>query len=133
MTPRMSTSESIDIHGIDTPRARAYFAEYLEDGTLEFLDDTFEYDTDDLGETADALLAAELLAAWIGMPAPTLPDNIKAACKGRKGPDKKLLTKARTAVRAAIADDAPVRAHFKALGKEDAWVASVRTLLDRLT
>ena len=76
----MSDTDTIFTHGFDNPRAKAYFAEFIEDATLDFLEDTFEYDTDDLGETSDALIAAEIVAGLIGSPAAGLPADVRSAC-----------------------------------------------------
>lgn len=128
----MSSTETIETHAFDTARAKAYFADFLEDPTLDFIDDTFEFDADDLGEASDALYAAELVAALMGSPAATLPDAVKAACKGKPVPNKKLMTKTRMAVRAALDAKSPLRAHWEATGLEP-WLTNVKNLLDRLT
>lgn len=127
----MST-ETIDTHAFDTPRAKQYLADFLEDPTLDFIEDTFEFDADDLGEATEALLAAELVAALIGSPAPTLPEEVKAALKGKPVPNKKLLNKTRAAVRAALDDKSPLNQHWKERG-DASWLVAVKALLDRLT
>jgi len=126
----MSDTEIIDTHSFTSPRAKAYFADFIEDGTLDFLEDTFEYDTDDLGETSDALIAAEIVAGMIGSPAAGLPEDVQKACSDT--PKKKLLTKTRAAVRAALEDDSALREHWQANGLEP-WLGAVTDLLDRLT
>lgn len=126
----MSDHETIDTHNFTSPRAKAYFDEFIEDGTLDFLEDTFEYDTDDLGETSDALLAAEVVAGLIGAPAAGLPEAVQKACSDT--PKKKLLTKTRAAVRAALEDESALRQHWEANGIEP-WLSAVNDLLDRLT
>lgn len=128
----MADNDTLDPHLLDSPRARAYFAEFLEDPSLEFVEDTFEFDADDLGEASDALLAAELVAAWIGFPADGLPEDVKAKCGGKTGPNKKLMNKTRAAVRAALDADAPLFQHWATAGL-DPWLANVKKLLDRLT
>lgn len=126
----MSDNDTIYTHGFDNPRAKAYFAEFIEDATLDFLEDTFEYDTDDLGETSDALIAAEIVAGLIGSAAAGLPADVQAACSDT--PKKKLLTKTRAAVRAALEDDSALREYWQDNGIEP-WLKAVNDLLDRLT
>lgn len=123
---------NIPAHSVDNPRAKAYFAEWLSDPTLDFLDDTFEADADDLEELADALFAAEVLAAVIGSPAAALPDDVKAAAKKLKAPNKKQLTRARAAVRSVLEASSPLRAHWAETGA-DAELATVKNLIDRMT
>lgn len=120
----------IEPHNLESEQAKAYFAEFLEDPTLEFVEDTFEYDADDLGEASDALLAAELIAALIGAPSPTLPADVKAKLKG--SPNKKVLTKARTAVRSVLDEKSPLRQHWQEQGIEP-WLTNVKALLNRIT
>lgn len=132
MTRAMSTSDKLDPHGFDNDRAKAYFADFLEDPTLDFIEDTFEYDADDLGETSEALLAAELVAALMSAPAAALPADVKAAVKGKPMPGKKLLTKTRTAVRAALAEGSGLRTYWTEKGLEP-WQGAVKDLLNRLT
>jgi len=132
MTRRMSTSDTIETHGFDTARAKAYFADFLEDPTVDFIDDTFEFDADDLGETSDVLLASEIVAAMMGAPAATLPDAIKAAIKGKPVPSKKLMAKTRVAVRGLLDEKSALRQHWTAAGLEP-WLTNVKNLLDRLT
>lgn len=132
MTRAMSTSEQIETHSFESARAKAYLADFLEDPTLDFIEDTFEYDVDDLGETTEALLAAELVAALMGSPAAAMPEAVKAACKGKPVPNKKLMTKTRTAVRAALDEKSAIRQHWQEQGIEP-WLGSVKNLLDRLT
>lgn len=129
-TPDMT--EIIETHAFDTARAKAYFADFLEDPTLAFIEDTFEYEADDLGETSDALLAAELVAALMGAPAAGLPDEVKAACKGKPVPNKKLLGRTRAAVRTSLDPNSALRRHWEAAGIEP-WLSAVKNLLDRLT
>jgi len=119
-------------HGFDTESARVYFADFLADPSLDFIDDTFEFDHDDPDETADALLAAELVAAAIGSPSPALPPDVRDASKKAKGPNKKSLTRARTAVRAALEPTSALRKHWVDNGAETS-VAAVNELLARLT
>lgn len=126
------TTETIDLHAFDTPRAQQYFADFLEDPTLDFIEDTFEYDADDLSEASDALLAAELVAALIGSPAKDLPDAVRTALKGKPMPNKKLLTRTRTAVRAILDEKSALRTHWTEQGDER-WLTAVKGLLDRLT
>lgn len=128
----MSSTETIETHAFDTARAKAYFADFLEDPTLDFIEDTFEFDADDLGEASDALYAAELVAALMGSPAAALPDAVKAACKGKPVPNKKLMTKTRAAVRGALDAKSPLRAHWEEAGLEP-WLTNVKNLLDRMT
>ncbi len=133
MTRRMSdTIENIETHAFDTARAKAYFADFLEDPTPEFIDDTFEFDADDLGETSDMLLAAELVAALMGSPAATLPDTIKAAIAGKATPNKKLMAKTRVAVRGVLDANSALRQYWTEHGIEP-WLTNVKNLLDRLT
>lgn len=132
MTRRMSTSDIIETHAFDTARAKAYFADFLEDPTVDFIDDTFEFDADDLGEASDVLLASELVAALMGFPAATLPDAIKAAIKGKPVPNKKLMAKTRVAVRGLLDEKSALRQHWTANGIEP-WLTAVKNLLDRLT
>jgi len=127
---RMENTDSFDTHGFETPRARAYLEDFLADPTLDFIEDTFEYDADDLAEATDALLAAELVASLIGAPAAALPAPVRAACSA--SPNKKLLTRARAAVRSALASDAPLRQHWEVEGLEP-WLSDVTDLLERLT
>ena len=127
----MST-ETIDTHAFDTPRAKQYLADFLEDPTLDFIEDTFEFDADDLGEATEALLACELIASLIGSPAPALPDAVKAALKGKPSPNKKLLGKARNAVRTILDEKSPLHAHWKD-HDHATWLAAVKGLIDRLT
>lgn len=135
MTRAMSTSDTIETHAFDTARAKAYFADFLEDPTLDFIDDTFEFDADDLGEASDTLYASELVAALMGNPAATLPDAVKAAAKGKPVPNKKLLTKTRAAVRGALDPKSALRQHWEAQGPDAfaVWHGAVKNLLDRLT
>jgi hypothetical protein len=132
MTRAMNSSETIDTHGFDSPRAKAYLADFLEDPTLEFVEDTFEFDPEDLAETTEALLAAEIVAALMGAPAAGLPDAVKAACKGKPLPNKKVLTKTRMAVRGALAEGSAIRRYWQDKGLEP-WLGAVKNLLDRLT
>ena len=127
----MST-ETIDTHAFDTPRAQQYLADFLEDPTLDFIEDTFEYDADDLGESTEALLACELVAALIGSPAKDLPDAVKTALKGKPMPNKKLLGKTRAAVRSVLDEKSALRTHHTEQGTES-WLPAVKGLLDRLT
>ncbi|MCC6621246.1 MAG: DUF4259 domain-containing protein [Deltaproteobacteria bacterium] len=119
-------------HGFDNDGARTYFADFLADPSLDFIDDTFEFDNDDPDEAADALLAAELVAAAIGKPSPALPPEVRDAIKKAKGPNKKVLTRARTAVRAALDPASAIRKHWTEGGAE-ASVPAVTELLERLT
>lgn len=130
-SPAMST-ETIDTHSFETPRAKQYLADFLEDPTLEFIEDTFEYDSDDLGEATEALLACELIAALIGSPSKDLPDHIKAALKGKPLPNKKLLGKTRQAVRSILEENSALRTHHAEQGNES-WLPAAKGLLDRLT
>jgi hypothetical protein len=132
MNPRMDASEHIDPHGFDNHRAKQYFADFLEDPTLDFIEDTFEYDADDLGEATEALFAAELVAGLIGAPAAQLPDAVKAALKGKPTPNKKLLNKTRMAVRSILDEKSALRTHWQENGIEP-WLGAVKNLLDRLT
>ena len=132
MTCAMSDSETIDTHSFESPRAKAYFADFLEDPSIDFIDDTFEFDADDLGETTEALLAAELVAALMGAPAATLPAEVKAAFKGKPLPNKKLMAKTRAAVRGALDEKSALHQHWQAAGLEP-WLSAVRNLLGRLT
>jgi len=132
MTRAMSTSETIDTHGFDNARAKAYFSDFLEDPTLDFIEDTFEFDADDLAEASDMLLAAELVAALMGAPAAALPADVKAAMKGKPMPGKKLLTKTRMAVRAVLAEGSALRSYWQEKGIEP-WQGAVKDLLGRLT
>jgi len=127
MSRAMSTIES---HSFDSAQAKAYLSEFLEDPSLDFLEDTFEYDADDLGEATDALMAAELVAALIGAPSPALPADVKAQLKG--APSKKLLNKARNAVRSILDPKSPLHAHWQEAGIEP-WLGSVKALLNRIT
>lgn len=127
----MST-ETIETHAFDTAAAKQYFADFLEDPTLEFIEDTFEYDTDDLGEATEALLACELVAALIGSPAKDLPEAIKLALKGKPMPNKKLLGKTRQAVRSVLEEKSALRVYHTEKGTES-WLPAVKGLLDRLT
>lgn len=128
----MSTDTIIDTHSFDTAAAKQYLADFLEDPTLEFIEDTFEYDADDLGEATDALLACELVAALIGSPSKDLPENVKLALKGKPMPSKKLLNKTRQAVRSILDEKSALRVHHTEKGTET-WLPAVKALLDRLT
>ena len=123
---------NIPAHGLETESAQRYFREWLTDPTLEFIDDTFEYDADDVEEAAEALFASELVAATTGRPSPALSDELRAAAKKLKMPSKKTLTRARAAVRAALDAKSALRAYWAASGT-DTTLASVSDLLERLT
>jgi len=116
-------------HDFSSEQAKAYFADFLEDPSLDFVNDTFEYDTDDAAETAEALLAAEIVAAAIGNPAAGLPAEVVKAIKG--APNKKLMQRARTAVRAAL-EPTSTLAEAWAMGP-DPTLSAVKNLLERLT
>lgn len=132
MRPRMSTSPTT-FDAFTTEQARAYFASWLEDPTADFLNDTFEVDDDDTDELIDALFASEIVAAQIGQPAKTLPEAVLASVKGKPVPNKKLMTKARTAVRAVLAPECVLHAKWQADGLDEAWTAAVQNLINRLT
>lgn len=132
MTRAMSTTETIETHAFDTARAKAYFADFLEDPTVEFIDDTFEFDADDLGEASDVLLACELVAALMGAPAETLPAAVKAATSGKAPPSKKLMAKTRVAVRGQLDAGSALHKHWAEHGIEP-WQTNVKNLLSRIT
>lgn len=131
MGDAMTTATTIDTFA--TEQARTYFAEWLADPTGDFLNDTFEVDDDDADELTDALFAAEIVAAQIGQPAAGLPEAVKESVKGKPVPNKKLLARARTAVRKAQSTECVLHAKWQAEGTEAAWLAAVNNLIGRLT
>ncbi|MFO0748395.1 MAG: DUF4259 domain-containing protein [Myxococcota bacterium] len=123
---------NVPAHSLESEPAKRYFTEWLTDPTFDFIDDTFEIDADDVEEAAEALFAAELVAATTGRPSPAMSEELKAAAKKIKNPSKKTLQRARAAVRAALDPKSPLRAHWAETGI-DTTLASVTDLLDRLT
>lgn len=93
------------------------------------IDDSAEYL--ESPQCANALAAAEVVAALNGRPASVLPDDVKSWVKGKPKPNPPLLAKAKKAV-ARIARSSELRDLWQE-GKEfEKWHAAVSDLEARL-